>query len=68
MPRGTPPAITEKVSTALQTIAADPGLRQRFLDIGARAISSSPAQLVQFAEQERVKWKEIVALSGVPME
>ncbi len=68
MPRGTPAAIVDKASSALQAITADAGIQQRFLDIGARAISSTPEQLNLFAEKERVKWKEMVNLSNAKME
>ncbi len=68
MPRGTPVAIAEKAAAAIKAITSDPAVQQRFLDIGARAISSSPEQLVQFAESERIKWKEMVTLSGAKME
>jgi len=68
MPRGTSVAIAEKLSLAIGSITSDYLVQQRFLDIGARAISSTPEQLSQFAESERIKWKEMVALSGAKME
>ena len=68
LPRGTPAVIADKASATLQAIATELAIQQKFLDIGARAISSSPRQLVEFAERERVKWKEMVALSGARME
>lgn len=68
MPKGTPPAIVNKLSGALQAIAADPAVQQRFLDTGARTIGTSPQETFAFAERERVKWKEVVHLSGAKMD
>ena len=68
MPKGTPPAIVNKLSATLQAIAADPAVQQRFLDTGARTISTSPQETLAFAERERVKWKEVVHLSGAKVD
>ncbi len=68
VPKGTPAAIVSKLSGAVQAIASDPAMQQRFLETGARAVSSSPQETVAFAERERVKWKEVVQISGAKME
>ena len=68
MPKGTPAPVVNKLSTALRAIAADPALQQRFMDAGARAVSSTPAEAVAFAERERVKWKEVVHVSGAKLD
>ena len=68
MPKGTPLAIVNKLSATLQAIAADPAVQQRFLDTGARTIATSPQETSAFAERERVKWKEVVHLSGAKMD
>ena len=64
MPKGTPAPIVAKLSSAIQAIAAEPATQQRFLESNARAISSTPQEAAAFAERERVKWKEVVHLSG----
>ena len=64
LPKGTPVAIVNKLSAAVQAIAAEPATQQRFLETGARAVSTTPAETAAFAERERVKWKEVVQLSG----
>ena len=68
LPKGTPAAIVNKLSAAIREIAAEPALQQRFLDTGARAVSSTPQDTAAFAERERVKWKEVVQISGAKME
>ena len=68
VPKGTPAAIVNKLSAAVQAIAAEPAVQQRFLDTGARAVASTPAETSAFAERERVKWKEVVHISGAKMD
>lgn len=68
MPKGTPASIVTKLSAAIQSIAAEPALQQRFLEAGARAVATTPQETVAFAERERVKWKEVVQISGAKME
>jgi len=68
LPKGTPAAIVTKLSTAIQAIAAEPAMQQRFLDAGARAVSTTPQDTAAFAERERVKWKEVVQISGAKLE
>ena len=68
MPRGTPAPVVAKLSSAIQAIAAEPAMQQRFLEANARAVASTPQEAAAFAERERVKWKEVVQLSGAKAE
>ena len=68
MPAGTPPAITARLSQAMQDIAAQPAMKERFLVTGARITASTPQETAAFAARERVKWKEVVRLSGARVE
>ncbi len=64
MPKGTPAAVANKVSAAILEIAKDPAVKERFIQIGAMTVGSTPRELEIFAESERVKWKDVVRLSG----
>ena len=68
LPKGTPAAIVNKLSAAVQDIAADPALQQRFMNAGAKVVASTPAQTHAFAASERVKWKEAVQVSGAKLD
>ena len=68
MPKGTPPAIVNKLSRTIKEIASEPAMQQHFLELGGRAVSSTPEELSAFAEKERAKFKEAVHLSGAKME
>lgn len=65
MPKQTPAPIVEKLSSAIQSVCIDPAVKERFLDMGARAVVSTPQEAFAFAESERLKWKEVVRISGV---
>jgi tripartite-type tricarboxylate transporter receptor subunit TctC len=68
VPKGTPAAVVAKLSSAIQAIAAEPSMQHRFLETGARAVSSTPQETATFAEAERTKWKEVVQISGAKMD
>lgn len=68
MPKGTPASVVNKLSSAVQAIAADAVMQQRFIDIGAKLVSSTPAQTHAFAASERAKWKEAVQVSGAKLD
>jgi tripartite-type tricarboxylate transporter receptor subunit TctC len=66
--KGTPEAIVNKLSEAMQAIAADPALQKRFMDTGAKLVATTPAQTAAFAAAERVKWREAVEISGAKLD
>ena len=68
LPKGTPPAIVNKLAQTIRDIAREPAMQQRFLEMGGRAVSSTPEELAAFAEKERVKFKEAVRLSGAKLD
>lgn len=63
-PAGTPAPIIDKLSRTMAEIAADPAVQKRFLGAGARITASTPQETVAFAARERVKFNELVRLSG----
>ena len=68
VPKQTPGPIVEKFSAAIQSVCSEPAVKQRFLEMGARAVVSTPQEAFAFAESERFKWKEVVRISGVKIE
>ena len=68
MPPGTPPAIVAQLAKAVHDIALQPAMKDRFLAAGARLVSSTPQETAAFAVSERVKWKEVVRLSGAKLD
>ena len=68
LPKGTPPAIADKLSATIKDIYSDPAMQARFLEIGARAVHSTPQETADFAARERAKWKEVVQISGAKLD
>jgi tripartite-type tricarboxylate transporter receptor subunit TctC len=67
-PGATPPAIVERLSKAVQEVSREPGMQERFLGAGARFVTGSPQETAAMAARERVKWKEVVRLSGAKLD
>ena len=67
-PAGLPVPVQERLSAAVQGVAADPAIRQRFLVAGGQALATTPAGARERAERERPMWKEMVELSGARMD
>ena len=68
VPRGTPPAVVQKLNAELAKILAQPEIRQRLLDLGHEAAGGSPAELAAFAKSERQKWGPLITKVGLKAE
>jgi tripartite-type tricarboxylate transporter receptor subunit TctC len=68
LPKGTPAAISTKLSQAIAELAADPALKAKYLEIGAIIKPTSPKETADFAASERVKWREVVRISGAKLD
>ncbi|UPY38101.1 tripartite tricarboxylate transporter substrate binding protein [Sediminicoccus sp. KRV36] len=64
-PRGTPPAITERMAAALRPLLADPELRAEFTRRGMETMPvSGPAELAASIRAETLRWAPMVRASG----
>ncbi len=68
LPKGTPAAIANAMSAAIADLSKDPALKEKYLETGAILKPTTPKETADFAERERVKWKEVVRISGAKME
>ncbi len=67
-PKGTPKAIIDTLSKALQSALADPGLKKRFDDLGtipASRENATPTALRNHLRSEIDKWSPIIKKSGI---
>jgi tripartite-type tricarboxylate transporter receptor subunit TctC len=67
-PAGLPVPVQERLAAAVQGVASDPTIRQRFLQAGGQALATTPAGARERMDRERPMWKEMVELSGARME
>ena len=67
-PKGTPKAIVDQLSKALQEALKDPTLKQRFADLGSEPVSqerATPEALRVQLKSEIEKWGPIIKAAGV---
>ena len=67
-PKAMPRPIVDRLVAAMKDVAAEPGVRSRFMIAGARVLSSTPEDVVALAERERPMWQEMVRVSGARLD
>jgi tripartite-type tricarboxylate transporter receptor subunit TctC len=60
MPAGVPPAIVASFQQALAKAMNDPGLRKRFVDLGAEPMHTTPEELRQYVARETVRYSRLI--------
>ena len=66
-PKGTPAAVTERLSKSLQVALKDPNVIARFAELGTKPSSeadATPAALKAKLESEIARWKPIIEAAG----
>jgi tripartite-type tricarboxylate transporter receptor subunit TctC len=67
-PKGTPKAVVDKLVAAAQTALADPGLQQRFAELGAVTYpkdQQTPEAVAVKLKAEIEQWAPIIKKAGV---
>jgi tripartite-type tricarboxylate transporter receptor subunit TctC len=64
-PANTPPAIVSQLEAALNKTLQDPALVKTMKDRGIDPMPMSSKAFSQYTEQERERWKAVVAQSGI---
>jgi tripartite-type tricarboxylate transporter receptor subunit TctC len=59
-PTGTPQSVVDKVQGAIAKIFAEPGVKERLLNMGINATSSTPAVFNDFMNRETARWSKVV--------
>jgi len=67
-PRGTDPAIVERLAGALRAAVNDPDVQRKFVEQGTLPIANSPAQFAGRLRDEARAWKDIITRTGVTIE
>jgi tripartite-type tricarboxylate transporter receptor subunit TctC len=68
VPKGTPPAIVEKLNREVNAALADPRIKARFAELGAVPFVATPAQMVAHVASETEKWGRAVKFSGATVD
>ncbi|NVN88185.1 MAG: tripartite tricarboxylate transporter substrate binding protein [Rhodopseudomonas sp.] len=64
-PIGTPPAVIAALNAALQDVLAEPGLKQRLLELGIEAKASTPDQIAARLKSDIEKWRGVIDTAGI---
>jgi tripartite-type tricarboxylate transporter receptor subunit TctC len=63
-PKGTPPAIVNRLNAEITKIVSRPELRSEWAKQGAVAMTMSPGEFGKYIADDIVKWERIVKISG----
>ncbi len=64
-PRGTPKPIIAKLHEELAAAIADPLVRDKFSELGAEPVATTPEELARFISSEIAKWRDIINRAGI---
>jgi tripartite-type tricarboxylate transporter receptor subunit TctC len=67
-PGGTPKPIIERLAAETAKAINESDIKERFNQIGIVPVGNSPAQAVQFLEEEIAKWAKVITTAGVKAE
>ena len=67
-PAGTPKAIVEKLSAAMQKAVQNPQLAERWHQYGGELKATTPAEFAAFIKADSAKWGEVVRQAGVKLD
>lgn len=67
-PKGTPPAVIDKVNAAVKEVLMQPAVRKTFEDAGVTPIGVGPEDFSRFIKSEHAKFAEVVARGNVKAE
>lgn len=68
VPASTPKPVIEKLNRALNTVLADPGVREKLLAQGAESVGGKPEALAKTVAAELPKWAKLVKDANIKAE
>src|SRR5215831_593423 len=63
-PKGTPPAIVNRLNAEITKIVSNPELKREWAAQGAVAMTMTPEEFGKYIAEDIVKWEKIVRISG----
>jgi tripartite-type tricarboxylate transporter receptor subunit TctC len=64
-PRGTPPQVVSTMNATLKQVLALPEVKQRLLELGIEARTSSPEELMTLFKADVKKWDDVIVNAGI---
>ncbi len=67
-PKGTPPAIVEKIDAEVRQTLQNSEVRSRFADIGYEAVGAPPQEFMSRIRRDVTRYRDIVRAAGIKAE
>jgi tripartite-type tricarboxylate transporter receptor subunit TctC len=67
-PKGTPPAIVDKLHQAVNVVLADPRVQTRFAELGGAPMPLAAAAIGRLVAVDTEKWSKVVQFAGIKPE
>ena len=64
-PAGTPDAVVRKIAADLAAVLKDPGLAQKFDNMGVEPVGNDPKSFGAFVQSEHEKWSKIIKAGNI---
>jgi tripartite-type tricarboxylate transporter receptor subunit TctC len=64
-PRGTPPALVNRLNQEIKVVLLAPDTEKRFVTEGAEPAIKTPAELGKYVADEMAKWVELARIAGI---
>ena len=64
-PAGTPPNVINRLNAEVRKILADPKVKEQIARVGFEPLTSTPAELDEFAKVQLVKWTKMIKDAGI---
>jgi tripartite-type tricarboxylate transporter receptor subunit TctC len=64
-PKGTPPAVVEKLSAAIRVALEKKSVADKLGELGSDARGSTPEEFTKFLEQESAKWTDVMQKANI---
>jgi tripartite-type tricarboxylate transporter receptor subunit TctC len=64
-PKGTSPDIVAKLNKGINSVLADPGIQEKFANLGGTVLTGSPAEYGKFVADEIVKWRKVIKTADI---
>ncbi len=67
-PKGTPPAVVEKLSAAIRVALEKKTVADKLGELGSDARGSTPEEFTKFLEQESAKWTDVMQKANIKVQ
>ena len=67
-PKGTPPAVVEKLSAAIRVALEKKTVADKLGELGSDARGSTPEEFTKFLEQEAAKWTDVMQKANIKVQ